>query len=567
MHKNFLLVKWKKLPEKVEKPGKWLYTMCVRKKQGPAELPGTGVKVMEKRKSLLFQRIMSLVMAFLIFTGCFAIFPGTEQVQAAPKNGIVLEKKKATVYPNDRVTIDLNYARMYQDGVQVLGPSRHNIVNGYDQNDDSAGMGHYYREFTYDAVKFSSSNKKVATVTSKGVVTAKKAGTAKITVRSKYDSRIKGTFTVTVKKVSGSIQLKKSSTTLYKGKRYAVKVRSVKGLKSKKVTYKSSNSSVATVNSKGVVTAKKKGTAYITVTSSSNKKVKAVFTVTVKQPVTAIQTAPTLTVKKGSTVKLNTVVAPSNASSKKLTYRSSNKKVVTVSSSGRVKGIKTGTATVTIKSADGYVTKKVRVTVKNNVKKATAVKLNKTRLTLKRTESYRLKATVSPSGATVKDVYWVSADSSIAEVDQNGVVTAKNYGGVAETYNGGMVSAVKSASTMIYAYAKDGSGKVGKCKVTVKPKTVTVYIEEYSRVNPDILQPGDEYRGTYRLVNRYKERMVEGISIAKGRYGDDDHKPDKKGYYEENYGDHTWLWKDVKAKEGAVLKVYVTWNGNDDGSY
>ena len=523
---------------------------------------------MEKRKNLLFKRIMSLVMAFLVLVGCFAILPGTEQVQAAPKNGIVLEKKKATVYPNDRVTIDLSYARMYQDGVQILGPSKNNIVNGYDQNDDSAGMGYYYREFTYDAVKFSSSNKKVATVTSKGVIAAKKAGTAKITVQSKYDSRIKGTFTLTVKKVSGSIQLKKSSTTLYKGKKYTVKVKSVKGLKSKKVTYKSSNSSVASVTSKGVVTAKKKGTAYITVTSSANKKVKTVFTVTVKQPVTAIQTAPTLTVKKGSTVKLNTVVAPSNASSKKLTYKSSNKKVVTVSSSGRVKGIKAGTATVTIKSADGYVTKKVKVTVKNNVKKVTAVKLNKTSLTLKRTETYRLKATVSPTGATVKDVYWVSANSSIAEVDQNGVVTAKNYGGVARTYSDGCVAEVKPASTVIYAYAKDGSGQVGKCKVTVKPKIVTVYIEEYNRINPNILQPGDEALGQYANGYREKIRMTEGISIAKGRYTDDDRKQDEGGWYEKTLDDeYVFRWKDVKAKEGAVLKVYITWNGNDDGSY
>ena len=119
--------------------------------------------------------------------------------------------------------------------------------------------------------KFKSSNTKVATVNSKGVITGKKAGTTKITVTvGKY----KKDLTVKVKKPSFS--LVKSSANLKKGKKVTIKV---KAAPASKVTYKSSNTKVATVNSKGVVTAKKKGTAKITVKCNGITKI---FKVTVK---------------------------------------------------------------------------------------------------------------------------------------------------------------------------------------------------------------------------------------------------------------------------------------------
>ena len=119
--------------------------------------------------------------------------------------------------------------------------------------------------------KFKSSNTKVATVNSKGVITGKKAGTTKITVTvGKYNK----VLTVKVKKPSFS--LVKSSANLKKGKKVTIKV---KAAPASKVTYKSSNKKVATVNSKGVVTAKKKGTAKITVKCNGITKT---FKVTVK---------------------------------------------------------------------------------------------------------------------------------------------------------------------------------------------------------------------------------------------------------------------------------------------
>ena len=120
-------------------------------------------------------------------------------------------------------------------------------------------------------VTFKSSNKKVATVNSKGVITGKKAGKAVITVKvGKYTKKL------TVKVKRPSFKLVKSSVKLKKGKKTTIRV---KAAPVSKVTYKTSNRKVATVNSKGVVTAKKKGTAKITVKCNG---ITRTFKVTVK---------------------------------------------------------------------------------------------------------------------------------------------------------------------------------------------------------------------------------------------------------------------------------------------
>ena len=119
--------------------------------------------------------------------------------------------------------------------------------------------------------KFATSNKKIATVSSTGVVTGKKAGTAKITVSVGNYKKV-----LTVKVNKPTFSLVKSSASLKKGKKVAIKV---KAAPVSKVTYKTSNKKVATVSSTGVVTAKKKGTAKITVKCNG---ITRTFKVTVK---------------------------------------------------------------------------------------------------------------------------------------------------------------------------------------------------------------------------------------------------------------------------------------------
>ena len=216
-----------------------------------------------------------------------------------------------------------------------------------------------------DSVKsWKSTNTKVFTVTGKADGTCKltgvKKGSAKLEII--MESGLKKTVTVKVQtktvatsKISG---LSKKMT-VQKGEKATLKPVVAPATSQQKVTYSSSNKKVATVSSKGVITAKKAGTAKITVKSGSKK---VTVTVTVpKTKTTAITVGEKVSVKKGKTYSLKAKVVPSN-SDEKITYSTSNKKIATVSKSGKIRGVKKGTATLTIKS--GKVTKKVKVTVK-----------------------------------------------------------------------------------------------------------------------------------------------------------------------------------------------------------
>ena len=122
-----------------------------------------------------------------------------------------------------------------------------------------------------DKITWSSSNKKVATVDSKGVVTAKAKGTAVITATC---GEYKATCKVSVK--TPTLKLAKTSASIKVGKKTTIKATATP---TGTVKYTSSNKKIATVSSKGVVTGKKKGTAKITVTCNGVSKT---FKVTVK---------------------------------------------------------------------------------------------------------------------------------------------------------------------------------------------------------------------------------------------------------------------------------------------
>lgn len=229
---------------------------------------------------------------------------------------------------------------------------------------------------------------------------------------------------------------------------------------SKSVKYSTSKKSVATVDSKGKIKAKAAGTATITVTSKSNSKVKATCKVTVKQPVKKIQISKNvLAVQKGKTVNIKATVKPKNASNKKLKYKTSNKKIATVDSKGKVKGLKNGTVTITVTAADGS---KKKATCKVGVytakiKKATVSPSKKT-LNVGQTVTLKTKIK-SPSKGAVNLFTWTSSNKKVASVDANG-----------------KVKALKAGTATITGTAADGSKKKVTCKITVKQpvKKVTI---------------------------------------------------------------------------------------------
>ena len=191
----------------------------------------------------------------------------------------------------------------------------------------------------------------------------KKKGSAVVTVT--LASKKTASFKVTVQKAAvktTKITTTTKSLTLAKGatyKKLASSIAVTPVTSKEKVTYSSSNKKVATVSSKGVIKAKKAGTAKITVKSGSKKVVVTVKVTGVKT--TKLSGVPaTKKIAKGKSFKIKAAATPKNTD-EKITFKSSNKKVVTVTSKGVVKGLKKGTATITVQSGSKKMTCKVTV--------------------------------------------------------------------------------------------------------------------------------------------------------------------------------------------------------------
>lgn len=191
----------------------------------------------------------------------------------------------------------------------------------------------------------------------------KKKGSAVVTVT--LASKKTASFKVTVQKAAvktTKITTTTKSLTLAKGatyKKLASSIAVTPVTSKEKVTYSSSNKKVATVSSKGVIKAKKAGTAKITVKSGSKKVVVTVKVTGVKT--TKLSGVPAAkNVSKGKSFKIKVIATPKNTD-EKITFKSSNKKVATVTSKGVVKGLKKGTATITVQSGSKKMTCKVTV--------------------------------------------------------------------------------------------------------------------------------------------------------------------------------------------------------------
>ena len=155
----------------------------------------------------------------------------------------------------------------------------------------------------------------------------------------------------------------------------------------------------------------------------------------------------------GKKIKLKTTVKvkPNKAANKKVTYKSSNKKIATVSASGYVKGVKAGTCKIKVTSKKN---KKKKATIKVTVvKKVSSIKLAASTKEIYAGESVKVTPTVLPATGSYKGVTWSSSNKKVATVTSKGVVR-----GVA----GGTVT--------ITAKSVEGSGTKGTIKIKVLSK-------------------------------------------------------------------------------------------------
>ena len=174
-------------------------------------------------------------------------------------------------------------------------------------------------------------------------------------------------ITTTVEAAAKKVSLKAYNKKVYAGRSGKIKVKSTRGAK---LSYKTSNKKIATVNSKGVITGKSAGTAKITITAKKSKYKTVKKNITVKvvkqnQKITASSQTLALGQRKNLSAKAKT----------SLTYKSSNPKIVTVDKKGNMKALKAGSVKITVYAKTSGVYNKASKTVTVKVgNKATAAK-------------------------------------------------------------------------------------------------------------------------------------------------------------------------------------------------
>ena len=317
------------------------------------------------------------------------------------------------------------------------------------------------KETTDDkTLTWESNNPEVATVSSTGVVTARKPGNAIITVRT--SNGLTDTCNVTVISQITSVHLNLTAITLDEGVSQTLRatINPSDTTDAKTLTWKSSNEAVAAVDQEGKVIALKEGVATITAMTVNGRRAECKITVNKPSeniPIKSVSlNKEALTLEEQQAETLVATINPSETTDDTtLTWKSSNEEVATVDSQGKVTALKEGSTTITVTTTNGKEAT-CKVTVTKKPVPIESVSLNKEALTLEEQQAETLVATINPSETTDDTTLtWKSSNEEVATVDSQGKVTA-----------------VKEGSTTITVTTTNG--KEATCKVTVTKKPVPI---------------------------------------------------------------------------------------------
>ena len=300
-------------------------------------------------------------------------------------------------------------------------------------------------------VVWESADTKVVSVASDGTVTAIGPGTTTVKATTN-DGSFTSNCVVSVKSPAQHVSLDKTSLKLLEGESGKLTA-TVYPLNStqKTLAWVSDHPDVASVDNEGNVTARKAGTATVTVKVAEN--VTAVCKVTVISRVTGISLSETtVELKPGETHQLTATVLPQNASNAEVTWYSDKESVATVSQSGLVTGVGPGETTVHAVTTDGGKMATCLVKVGTPVKGITLSISSKTLYV--GDPSLDISAALTPANATDKSLEWSSSDPEVASIAPGAALHA-------------VIKPLKPGKTTITATTKDG-GFTASCEVTVK---------------------------------------------------------------------------------------------------
>ena len=301
-------------------------------------------------------------------------------------------------------------------------------------------------------ISWSSDKTDVATVDENGNVSANSVGTA--TIKATADGETAECTIIVEEKVIPveSITLNKTEAEIFVGAEEKLTATVLpEDATNKDVTWTSSDTTIATVDSNGKVTAKSVGTATIKATAGDKSATCTIKVNPIKVTGVKILDPPT-EVTYGESLTLKADVSPENATDKSVTWSSDEPSIATITNDGVVAIYDEGTVVFTVTTNDGEFTVSCTINIKKpeTVIPVTSVSLNKTTLTLDKGDSETLTASVLPTDATNQAVTWSTSSDAVATVDSNGKVTAVGRG-----------------EASITATSADNAAIKATCKVTV----------------------------------------------------------------------------------------------------
>ena len=277
------------------------------------------------------------------------------------------------------------------------------------------------------ALKWVSSNEKVLKITEEGKLSATvqgvSGGTAVLSAINQ-ENIVVGFCEVTVVQPVTGMRLSEESVTSKIGERVQLRASiTPTNATNQNVTWKSSNTSVATVSDNGLITMRSPGTASIICTSVDNPTVQAFCNVKVLKPVKSVSLdIDAKEMYVGENYRLTYLITPADASTTEVTWTTTNKSVVAVDGTGMLTAKGVGQAEVIIQTVDGSFMDICTIVVKQ---KPTSVKMAVSNLTMNAGEYFYMDAVVTPANSTKEGLVWESIDTNIVTVSSTGRITAK----------------------------------------------------------------------------------------------------------------------------------------------
>ncbi|HYW33409.1 MAG TPA: Ig-like domain-containing protein [Gemmatimonas sp.] len=277
------------------------------------------------------------------------------------------------------------------------------------------------------AVTWSTEAAAIATVNQQGVVTGVAPGTTLVRATSQGDSKVSGTAIITVLPLRSVILSPATSTIVSGEQRTIVADVQLEAGVSRTLMWRTSASTVATVNNAGVVTGVAVGTATITAVAVADTTVRGTATVTVAPQIRSVTVTPTpVALFTGGTQALTAAVSADAGLATTVTWRTSNPTVATVSTAGVVTAISVGQSTVTaVSTAD--TTKRGTAAITVNSRPLT-VSIVQRSVSLNPGTTAQLTANVAADPGVNTAVTWTSSTASVATVSGTGLVSGVAVG-------------------------------------------------------------------------------------------------------------------------------------------